>query len=262
MLEKFRESKQAEIDRLIKLERKSALPEPYKGARASFTGSLKARGKNGGAVIAEYKRASPSAGNINISLEPEKAAELYAAGGAGAISVLTEETYFKGHLKFLERMTKPGLPLLRKDFIFHSLQVRLTAATPASAMLVIVRTVDDATLTALISECARYGLEAVVEIFNEADLQRARAANAAIIQVNSRDLDTLVVDHTLTKGLIAGKRPGEFWICASGINTARDLREKLALGYDAALVGSSLMASANPGDALRALRAPSPADGV
>lgn len=135
MLEKFRKAKSAEVTALQELAGQGRLPRPHGRTRPGFRASLEKAGKR--PVIAEYKRASPSKGNINLDLTPEQAALAYTGAGAGALSVLTEETWFKGSLSFLERMAGPGLPLLRKDFVIHPLQMVQTAASPASAMLVI-----------------------------------------------------------------------------------------------------------------------------
>lgn len=250
MLDRFRHAKQAEISRLEALASKGAMAPVFTGNRPPFAASLRAMPVP---VIAEYKRASPSKGDINLGLSPEDVAAAYADAGAGALSVLTEETYFKGDLAFLSRMTGPGLPLLRKDFILHPLQVEHSAATPASAILLIVRMLDDAMLRELIRRSLRLGLEPVTEIFDETDLLRARTAEAPIIQVNSRDLDTLRVDATLPHRLVSRKLPSEFWVAASGIDRRETLLTLLNAGFDAALVGSALMSGREPGEALRLL---------
>jgi indole-3-glycerol phosphate synthase len=150
-------------------------------------------------------------------------------------------------------MTGPGLPLLRKDFIFHPLQVEHSAATPASAVLLIARMLTDDALKGLARRCAEFGLTPVTEVFDAQDLKRARAAGAAVIQVNNRDLDTLRVDAKLSRRLVAGKDGGEFWITASGIRAHGDLVAAAAMGFDAALIGTSLMRGGKPGEALAAL---------
>lgn len=251
MLDRFRQAKAAEIAALEHLAAAGRIPAPYALPRPSFTGSLRSAGTR--PLIAEYKRASPSRGELNMRTTPEEAAAAYAEAGAGAMSVLTEETYFKGEVSFLDRAAGPGLPLLRKDFIFHPLQVDQTAATPASAMLLIVRMLDEPGLRGLLARARSFGLESVVEIFDTADLALARKAGAEIIQVNNRDLDRLVVDMAVSRRLIREKRGGEFWITASGIDAPEQLENLLASGFDAALVGSSLMRDGDPGQALRAL---------
>ncbi|MCL1915305.1 MAG: indole-3-glycerol-phosphate synthase [Desulfovibrionaceae bacterium] len=252
MLERFRRAKAPEIASLEKLAAAGKMPPPLSDPRPPFIESLTAR-SSPLAVIAEYKRASPSEGDINTGLTPEEAAAAYAEGGAGAISVLTESEHFKGNIAYLERMTTPGLPLLRKDFIFHPLQVDESAATPASAVLLIVRLLNDASLRALLRRCENFALAPVVEVFDEQDLKRAKDAGARIIQVNNRDLESMRVDAAVSLRLAAGKGPGEFWISASGVRERGDLMKAAALGFDAALVGTALMRSASPGAALVAL---------
>ena len=251
MLEMFRAAKIKEVASLIELSAKGAMPPPYDGPRPSLVAGLKAAGPL--PVIAEYKRASPSRGDINLAATPESIARAYANAGAGAISVLTEETYFKGSLGFLARMTAPGLPLLRKDFILHPLQVIQTATTPASALLVIVRMINDAALDTLLREAKRQGLEVVAEVFSETDLERAQRASASITQVNNRDLDSLKTDLAVSRSLVERKQAHEFWITASGIESHERLASLLDLGFDAALVGTSLMRGDNPGRELAEL---------
>jgi indole-3-glycerol phosphate synthase len=251
MLEKFRKAKEREIARLALLRGAGAMPPPREGKRPGFAASLKESA--GRAVIAEYKRASPSQGDINTDLAPAAVAAAYAKAGAAAVSALTEETYFKGSLDCLEMMAGAGLPLLRKDFILDPLQIDATAATSASAVLLIARMLDGAMLHGLLARCRSYGLEAVVEVFDARDLDRAREAGAAVIQVNNRDLSTLRVDLGVSRRLIDRKRAGEIWITASGLGTREDLASLLGLGFDAALVGTSLMDGPDPGAKLAVL---------
>ncbi len=255
ILDKFRAAKEPEIAHLRELDGKGKLPEFFTGARPSFSGSLKARGPL--AVIAEYKRASPSKGDINLGVSPLDAARAYAGAGAAALSILTESVYFKGSLDYLEECRAVGLPLLRKDFLFDELQIRETAATPASAFLLIARMLPHAAFLArLLALGGAAGLEAVVEIFDERDLDVAREAGSRIIQVNNRDLDTLTTDLSNAERLMqaaGGKRDGEVWIAASGIGGPDDARRMQAAGYDAVLVGTSLMASGDLGASVRAL---------
>jgi indole-3-glycerol phosphate synthase len=150
-------------------------------------------------------------------------------------------------------MTGPGLPLLRKDFLCHPLQVEHSAATPASAVLLIARMLNDDALRELLRRSLDFGLTPVTEVFNEQDLGRARASGASVIQVNNRDLETLRVDAGLSLRLVAEKEAGEFWITASGIRGHGDLLAAAASGFDAALIGTALMRCANPGKALAAL---------
>lgn len=263
LLERFRKAKEAEVEALRALEAQDALPAVYEGQRPDFAAALTLRAPSCPlAVVAEYKRASPSRGVICENLDVEDVARQYAAAGASAVSVLTEEAFFRGRLEYLARAANPALyngprvPLLRKDFIFDPLQVRATAATPASALLLIVRlTPDAATLRALREQAEGYGIQAVVEIFDAEDLRLARESGARIIQVNARDLESLAVDRDACLKLIRACPPasGELWIAASGMSSADHLRAAASAGYHAALVGSALMEGGAPGEALAAL---------
>lgn len=255
MLEKFRTAKEAEIAWLVDQDRQGGLPELWTGRRPPFARGLRDKAAQAGiAVIAEYKRASPSKGDINLGLAPGEVAEFYAGAGAAAISVLTEEVYFKGGLSYLSAMTGPGLPLLRKDFLFHPLQVRQTVSTPASALLLIARMFDSAReLERLLDLADGFGLEVITEVFDAADLARAREAGARMLQVNNRDLDTLAVSLDNSRTLARSMRPEEVWISASGIADPGEVREMAGLGFTAVLVGSSLMAAPDPGRKLAEL---------
>lgn len=252
MLNKFREAKQIEIDSLRKDFMEGRVPAVYQGERPSFEDAIRAKGP--GAVIAEFKPASPSKGVLRENLNPLDFADEYAANGAAAISVLTEHKYFKGTPDFLFMMNQPGIPLLRKDFIFDPLQVAMTASSPASAVLIIARMCDDATHLKQLIDIARMpGLAPVVEIFDQADLTMARNAGADIIQVNNRDLNTLKTSLDQSRTLIKQKQDGELWICASGISERAQVEEMAELGFDAVLVGTCLMEAENPGEKLAEL---------
>ncbi|MCL2104778.1 MAG: indole-3-glycerol-phosphate synthase [Kiritimatiellaeota bacterium] len=246
-LERFRIAKAPEIARL----RAQPPPPPCGSPRPPF---LAPRAEGGGIrIIAEYKRASPSRGAICDNYSPEEIAGIYTGGGAAAISVLTEGPHFRGEIDFLRRVaSRTTLPLLRKDFIFDEAQVRETASTPASALLLIVAlTPGGGLLRDLRVLTESFGMTAVVEIFDEHELDIAREAGASVIQVNNRNLETLVVDASVTQRLVARKLGGERWIAASGYETRAQI-DALA-GYDAALVGTALMASPDPGGLLKQL---------
>jgi len=234
------------------------LPTPWNfseiNARPSFSQALRQTGSP--AVIAEYKRASPSRGVINLDLTPADVARIYAEGGAACFSVLTERAHFQGDLRFLADMAFAGRPMLRKDFLLDPLQVVETAATPASALLLIMRMFAGAgAVRGMLDACRQYGLEAVCEAFDEADLDLAREAGAAIIQINNRDLDTLTTDLGVSRRLAPRKAAGELWISASGLSAPEQLEKMADLGFDAVLVGTSLMSTPDPGAALRKLTA-------
>lgn len=260
MLERFYQYKQNEISQLKNLSDSGLLPLPFTGQRGDFKKSLLAS-PNNIAVIAEFKRASPSRGEICKTLQVEDAVCQYANNGADAISVLTEENWFAGKLDFIERAYKSlpsnkNTPILRKDFIFDPLQVLASAATPAAAILLIVRMINDVKkLIALQDLAAQYNLQCVVEVFDENDLKIARDAGASLIQVNARNLSSLKVDRQACLNLASCTPPeeGECWIAASGIDHPDHLRQAREAGFAAVLVGSFLMQNGKPGEALSSL---------
>jgi indole-3-glycerol phosphate synthase len=252
MLDRFSQAKVEEIRRLKEQKQAGTFPRPWQGRRLSLERTLRERGP--GAVIAEYKRASPSKGEINIKLGPLEVARAYKEGGASALSVLTEEKFFLGSIEYLFTLERIGLPMLRKDFILHPLQVEQTAATPASAMLLIVRMFPDpARMGELFRMATGLGLETVFEIFSDQELELARRSGARIIQVNNRDLSSLKVDLTLSERLISRRRESEVWITASGLSKPEQVRHFRGLRFDGLLIGTSLMGSSDPGNCLRAL---------
>lgn len=266
-LERFRAAKAPELTALRRAAEEGRMPPAWAGPRPDFAAALSARPAAGPlAVVAEYKRASPSKGPICEALSVEEAARQYADAGAAALSVLTEEEWFHGELAFLGRAAgaledagASWLPLLRKDFIFDPLQVRATAATPASALLLIVRLTPDAgVLRDLRERTESCGMAAVVEVFDADDLALARESGARIIQVNARDLESLRVDREAPLTLIRTSPPlaGEVWIAASGMDSFAHLARAAEAGYQAALVGTALMARGEPGAALTRLLTP------
>ncbi|MBQ7618431.1 MAG: indole-3-glycerol-phosphate synthase [Desulfovibrio sp.] len=260
-LERFRLAKAAEIEALRLAKDTGRLPKPWPSPRLSFGEALQGEG-GFPAIIAEYKRASPSRGIICEDLSVEEVAQDYARNKAKALSILTEAQYFHGDLNFLERafgaLSKENfkLPLLRKDFLFDPLQVEATAATPASALLLIVRMFTSWRELYLLRELAEsFGLSAVIEVFDERDLSIARASGAKIIQVNARDLETLQVNGQAALDLISKNPPlpHELWILASGLTKTCELRKAKELGFKACLIGTALMQDGLPGQTLARL---------
>lgn len=263
-LKRFINAKQGEIARLQEMQRQGLLPHgagsplAFQGQRGDFAKALAKQI----AVIAEYKRASPSRGLICDKVDVEDAVLQYAENGASALSILTEEQYFQGDLAFLERASQKlhkhdaTLPLLRKDFIFDPLQVHATAMTPASALLLIVRLTPNALQLRELRELAEsYGMQAVVEIFSPDELVIARESGAKIIQVNARDLQTLSVDFQASISLAQANPPlaHETWIAASGVSTGEHMAKAQMAGYNAVLVGSALMEHGQMGKSLQQL---------
>lgn len=257
-LDRFHKAKQPEIALLRQLAELGQLASPFSGIRPDFADALRRGGKGPLAVIAEYKRASPSRGVICRDLSVEDVASQYEKGGATCLSILTEEMYFDGTLDFLARAHEaaPQTPLLRKDFILDPLQVQATAATPTSAQLLIVRfTPQVSVLRMLREQAASHGIASVVEIFDAEDLRLARESGAEVIQVNARDLQTFAVDRGSCLKLIREFPPEgkELWIQASGVSKREHLIEAREAGYAAALVGTALMEHGQPGRALAEL---------
>jgi indole-3-glycerol phosphate synthase len=216
-----------------------------------FLGALTAPGLS---VIAEIKRASPSRGLIDADLDPVTTAAAYELGGAAAISVLTEPHHFHGSLDDLENVRAAvELPVLRKDFIVDPVQIWEARAAGADAVLLIVAALDDATLAGLLNESQEAGVEALVEAHDARELDRARSAGARLIGINNRDLESFEVDLT-TAELVARTLTGVVSVAESGIWSAADARRMEASGYDAILVGESLVRAADPIRLLAELR--------
>jgi indole-3-glycerol phosphate synthase len=212
-------------------------------------------GERGFNVIAEIKRASPSLGDIRCDASPTDTALQYEAGGAAAISVLTEEDHFKGSLEDLREVrAATSLPLLRKDFIFDEWQLYEAAAARADALLLIVAALDDATLVRLrrITE-DELGMDALVEVHTREELRRAEDCGAKVIGVNNRNLQSFEVALETSVELIGHATPGALLISESGLRTQADLRRLKSLGYRGFLIGETLMRAGDPAEALRAL---------
>lgn len=231
----------AELDRLAR----KAAPVP------SFRGALQAQRVG---VIAEVKRSSPSKGDINPGLDLASLVKAYEAGGAVAISVLTEPARFAGSNEDLVLARKSvALPLLKKDFHVEVLQLLEARALGASAALVIVRAVPPARLHDLMSAGADMGLELLVEVRDERELDLALSLNANLIGVNNRNLETLEIDSGTSLRILPLIPRGVVAIAESGVKSAADVERVAAAGADAVLVGSELSGSSNPESAVRSL---------
>ena len=206
------------------------------------------------AVIAEVKRRSPSAGSIREDLDPIERAVLYGTHGAAAISVLTDEQYFGGSMADLRSAARRSLvPVLRKDFILDEVQILEARAAGASAVLLIVRALQPARLTTLLGCTAAAGLEALVEVHSQKELDSALAAGAAIIGVNSRDLDTFKVDMAAAWKIIREVPSDRIAVAESGLSRQEDVVRAADAGADAVLVGTALSQAPSPEVLLREL---------
>ena len=236
------------LEELATLDARLPRPPSFAAALRRADGSL--------AVIAEIKRRSPSAGDIKAGVPALDQALRYQAAGADALSILTDEKYFGGTLADLESVTAhfraspaPGsslpaprsLPCIRKDFMVHPIQVLEARQAGASAILIIVRALDDADIRVLHEAARAAGLDALFEIHNEAELDRALAHDALLIGVNNRDLAIFKCDLGLSERLIPKFPPHVTAISESGIFTAADAARVRACGAHAILCGEALM---------------------
>jgi indole-3-glycerol phosphate synthase len=204
-------------------------------------------------IIAEFKRKSPSKGIIRADVEAKSMAQRYEAGGAVAISVLTEEDYFDGSLDDLREVrTAVQLPILRKDFLLDEYQIYEAAAYGADAILLIVAVLDDQSLSGM-REVAedKLGMDALVEIHDEHEMERAVATGAKLIGVNNRNLHTFEVSLRTSLELVAKAPTGATLISESGLHKADDLLMLRKAGYHGFLIGESLMRAHDPAEALR-----------
>ena len=205
-------------------------------------------------VIAEVKRASPSKGPIAPGLDAGEQAMAYVRGGAAAISVLTEPSRFGGALQDLADVTPRVLvPVIRKDFLVHPVQLWEARVAGASAALLIVRALSPSELEELMDAMQETGMQALVEVRNEEELVRALAVNARVIGVNNRNLESLVIDVATAPTLIPSIPSDRIAIAESGMQSVNDMSAAAAAGADAVLVGSAVSANADPESGVRAL---------
>jgi indole-3-glycerol phosphate synthase len=253
VLSRVIESRRAEVAR-----RKRIMPEPMlriaagkAGAPRDFAGALARDQVN---VIAEIKKASPSAGVLRRDFEPAALARGFEGAGAAVLSVLTEEENFQGALAHLrDARAAVGLPVLRKDFIVDTWQVWEARAANADSFLLIAATLDNETLAELLALGRELGMEPLVEVHIADELERVLAVDARIVGVNNRNLHTLEVRVGTSLELIEMIPQDCIAVSESGLRSAEDLRKLRAAGFDAFLIGESLMREADPGAALQRL---------
>lgn len=232
-------------------ERKRELPQAELEARLSARGEdrpfQEALTRPGLSLIAEFKRRSPSAGDIAPGADIAAQVAAYERGGAAALSVLTDQRHFGGSLEDLRAArTAASLPIIRKDFIVDPYQLYEAAVNGADAVLLIVRALDDRELRALYEEARALDLDCLVEVHNAAELEHALEVDAEVIGINNRDLDEQRVDIQTTFELMPDVPAGKTVVAESGISGREELMELDRVGVDAVLIGGALMAAADP----------------
>jgi indole-3-glycerol phosphate synthase len=216
----------------------------------SFYGALH-QGPEHLAVIAEVKKASPSAGVIAADFDPVAVAKTYDRGGASAISVLTDEKFFQGSLSYLARIREvTNAPLLRKDFIVDEVQIYESAVAGADAILLIVAALEQKDLVHFLKVAANCQLDVLVEVHERAELDRALETDACIIGINNRNLKTFAVDLHTTQELAEDVPEDMILVSESGIKTPEEARRLFEWGANAILVGEGLMRSPDPAAAI------------
>src|SRR5215207_1070025 len=233
--------------------RREALAVRADARRHAFRQALEDAGRVN--VIAEFKRASPSKGEIRAGAPVAETVRAYERGGAAALSVLTEEDFFGGSLADLrEAKASTRLPVLRKDFVFERYQVFESAAAGADALLLIVAALDDETLSGLLHLAEDgLGMDALVEVHTAGELERALDVGARVVGVNNRDLRTFEVSLQTSIELAARAPGGTLLVSESGLRGAGDIDRLRACGFRAFLVGETLMRAEDPEAALRYL---------
>ena len=226
----------------------------FRAPRRPFRTALAARHR---AIVAEVKKASPSKGIIRADFDPVWIARRYADSGAAALSVLTEERYFQGHLDYLAAIRQHvEVPLLRKDFIFDAYQLYEARACGADAVLLIAAILPDTLLQELLWLAEELNLSPLVEIHDRVELERAVRSGARLLGINNRDLRTFHTTLATTEELLPFVPPDAFVIAESGIETVADIERLERLGVGAFLIGEAFMRAADPGARLAAFLSP------
>ena len=230
------------------LERRAAMRPPARDFKAALLAASPA-------VISEIKKASPSKGVFTNDFHPASIAQIYASGGAAALSVLTDRNHFQGDLADLEAARAAvSIPVLRKDFTIDELHILEAAAHGADAILLIAAILDTAEMRGFRELAAHYGMAALVEVHNDDELDAALASGAEIVGVNNRNLHTFEVTLETSLRLVRRIPDDVVKVAESGIHSREDVHTLRAAGFQAFLVGEHLMKSADPAAALKALR--------
>jgi indole-3-glycerol phosphate synthase len=245
------------IEQLISVAREGVEERRGQASQAELEARLSGRGEDrpfsealvrpGLSLIAEFKRRSPSAGDISASASVAEQVGAYERGGAAALSVLTDERHFGGSLEDLRAARETcDLPILRKDFIVDPYQLYEAAVNGADAVLLIVRALGDRELRAMYEEARGLDLDCLVEVHDAEELERALAMDADVIGINNRDLDEGSVDVSRTYELMPDVPAGKTVVAESGISSRTELEELERVGVDAVLIGGALMSAADP----------------
>lgn len=253
ILDKIIETKKTEVEQLKKQTTVSALKKIIAQLEScrDFRQAISAKQC---AVIAEVKCASPSRGRLIADFDPLRIARVYEQNGVAAISVLTDEKYFAGHKNYLTQIRQHvGLPLLRKDFIIDPLQIYETRAIGADAVLLIAHVLG-ARLGDFISLAKELGLSPLTEVHTKAELDLALAADAEIIGINNRNLDTFIIDIETSRKLKAQIPADKIVVAESGIMKRADIESLIQAGINVFLIGEALIAAPDIGEKLRALK--------
>jgi indole-3-glycerol phosphate synthase len=245
------------IEQLISVAREGVEERRGQASQAELESRLSGRGEDrpfsealvrpGLSLIAEFKRRSPSAGDISASASVAEQVGAYERGGAAALSVLTDERHFGGSLEDLRAARETcDLPILRKDFIVDPYQLYEAAVNGADAVLLIVRALGDRELRAMYEEARGLDLDCLVEVHDAEELERALEMDADVIGINNRDLDEGSVDVSRTYELMPDVPAGKTVVAESGISSRAELEELERVGVDAVLIGGALMSAADP----------------
>jgi indole-3-glycerol phosphate synthase len=249
IVERHRELAATDTRRLGDLIAKTACLQPTRGFRAAVVGTP------GLAVIAEIKRRSPMKGDLNRDLDPAELAATYERGGATCLSVLTDEDFFEGSVADLEAArAATGLPVLRKDFTVDPRDAADARLMGADALLLIAAVLDPFELVELHQLATELGLDVLVEVHDEPELEEALNAGASLVGVNQRDLATFEVDHDRALRMSTAIPDTVVRVAESGIRGADDAKRLADAGYDALLVGETLVTADDPAAAVAALR--------
>ena len=219
-----------------------------------FEAGLKAALDTGPAVIAEIKKASPSAGVIRENFQPGAIARSYESAGAACLSVLTDKDYFQGEAKYLQQARDAcALPALRKDFIIDPWQIPESRVMGADCILLIVAALEQADLQNLLILASEFGMDVLVEVHDEAEMERALLLDHGLIGVNNRNLNTFETSLATSERLKAMLSEEQMLVTESGIRTAGDVRRMQASGINTFLVGEAFMREHDPGQALNSM---------